>query len=209
MAPVPKVANRRKTAWRRACLGALTLAIAASSLPADAQSPPSEPPVAATSNADVAVRYAVKIVAPSAIEGTISASVDLVRWQDFADMTEELLDRLAREAMPQAREAAATQGYFSAQVELSHRPQGDAGGDHADGHGRGSDARDGYGYRRDRSRAARCPHRKDAIAKDPARLGIARRRTCFASPRGRRLRIAPWRAWPQAPTPPRNWSRAR
>jgi translocation and assembly module TamA len=33
-------------------------------------------------------------------------------------MTEELLDRLAREAVPQAREAAATQGYFSAKVDL-------------------------------------------------------------------------------------------
>ena len=34
-------------------------------------------------------------------------------------MTEELLDRLAREAVPQAREAAATQGYFSAKVDLA------------------------------------------------------------------------------------------
>ena len=34
-------------------------------------------------------------------------------------MTEDLLDRLAREALPQAKEAAATQGYFSAQVELT------------------------------------------------------------------------------------------
>jgi len=34
-------------------------------------------------------------------------------------MTEELLDRLAREAVPQAREAAATQGYFSASVDLA------------------------------------------------------------------------------------------
>jgi translocation and assembly module TamA len=95
----------------------LTLAIAASSLPADAQSRASEPPAAP--NADAAVRYSVKVVAPSAIEGTISAAVDLVRWQDYADMTEDLLDRLAREALPQAREAAATQGFFSAQVELT------------------------------------------------------------------------------------------
>ncbi|MEO8344949.1 MAG: BamA/TamA family outer membrane protein [Betaproteobacteria bacterium] len=34
-------------------------------------------------------------------------------------MTEDLLDRLAREALPQAREAAATQGFFSAQVDLA------------------------------------------------------------------------------------------
>ncbi len=58
-------------------------------------------------------------MAPDAIAGTIAAAVDLVRWQDYADMTEELLDRLAREALPQSREAAATQGYFSAHVELA------------------------------------------------------------------------------------------
>jgi len=34
-------------------------------------------------------------------------------------MTEDLLDRLAREAVNQAREAAATQGYFSAQVDIA------------------------------------------------------------------------------------------
>jgi translocation and assembly module TamA len=34
-------------------------------------------------------------------------------------MTEDLLDRLAREAIPQAREAAATQGYFSATVDIA------------------------------------------------------------------------------------------
>ena len=86
---------------------------------ADAQSTPPPPSDAAAPRADEAIRYRVKVVAPSAIETTISASVDLVRWQDFADMTEELLDRLAREAVPQAREAAATQGYFSAKVELA------------------------------------------------------------------------------------------
>jgi translocation and assembly module TamA len=95
------------------------LATAVVPLCADAQSAPPPPSDAATPRADDAIRYRVKVVAPSAIETTISASVDLVRWQDFADMTEELLDRLAREAVPQAREAAATQGYFSATVELA------------------------------------------------------------------------------------------
>jgi translocation and assembly module TamA len=65
------------------------------------------------------VRYKVTVVAPDPIAATVAAAVDLVRWQDFADMTEELLDRLAREAIPQAREAAATQGFFSAQVDVA------------------------------------------------------------------------------------------
>ena len=103
----------------RACLCALTLATTAASLPADAQPTATAAPVAATPHADDPIRYRVKLVAPPALESTISASVDLVRWQDFADMTEELLDRLAREALSQAREAAATQGFFSAKVDLA------------------------------------------------------------------------------------------
>ena len=113
MAPVRKTATHRLPA--RLCLCVLTLATTAASLPADAQSTATAASVAATPHADDPVRYRVKLVAPAALESTISASVDLVRWQEFADMTEELLDRLAREALPQAREAAATQGFFSAQ----------------------------------------------------------------------------------------------
>ena len=117
MAPVQNIATRRLRARHWLC--ALTLATVGASLPADAQPTAPEPPVAAAPHADDAIRYRVVVVAPSAIESTISSSVDLVRWQDFADMTEELLERLAREAVPQAREAAATKGYFSAQVDLA------------------------------------------------------------------------------------------
>ena len=100
------------------------LATLATPRSADAQSdaPPAapEPPVAASeAHADDAIRYRVKIVAPDGIAATIAAAVDLVRWEGYTDMTEELLDRLAREALPQAREAAATQGYFSAQVDIA------------------------------------------------------------------------------------------
>ena len=70
-------------------------------------------------HADDAVRYRVEIVAPTAIAATLRAAVDLVRWQSFEDMTEDLFDRLARDAVPQAREAAATHGYFSAEVEVT------------------------------------------------------------------------------------------
>ncbi len=97
------------------------LATASNSPSADAQSIPAapEPPAAVVAHPDDPIRYRVKVVAPSGIASTVSAAVDLVRWQEFADMTEDLLDRLAREALPQAREAAATQGYFSAKVDLA------------------------------------------------------------------------------------------
>jgi len=69
-------------------------------------------------HADDPVRYRVDIVAPGPIADAIRGAVDLVRWQDFEDMNEDLLDRLARDAVPQAREAAATQGFFSAEVDV-------------------------------------------------------------------------------------------
>ena len=55
-----------------------------------------------------------------------ASAVDLIRWQDYEDMTEDLFDRLARDAVPQAKEAAATQGYFSADVDITRRPRDEA-----------------------------------------------------------------------------------
>ncbi|MFO1322992.1 MAG: BamA/TamA family outer membrane protein [Burkholderiales bacterium] len=97
---------------------ALTLAtVAPHPAPADAQ--PADAAGTRLYHADDAVRYRVEIVAPAPIAATLRAAVDLVRWQDFEDMTEDLFDRLARDAVPQAREAAATHGYFSAGVDVT------------------------------------------------------------------------------------------
>ena len=96
------------------------LATAAASCAASAQL--AAPLVAGTESgrsATDAIRYRVRVDAPSAIAEAIASAVDLIRWQDFPDMTEDLLDRLARLAVTQAREAAATQGYFSAKVEIT------------------------------------------------------------------------------------------
>ena len=100
---------------------ALTLATAAALPPsADAQSsPPASPGAATQRHADDTVRYRVDVVAPAAIAATFASAIDLIRWQDYAEMTEDLFDRLARDAVPQAKEAAATQGYFSANVEIT------------------------------------------------------------------------------------------
>jgi len=69
--------------------------------------------------ADDAVHYRVDVVAPGPIAAAIRSAVDLVRWQDFEDMTELLLERLVRDAVPQAAEAAATQGHFSAAIDVA------------------------------------------------------------------------------------------
>jgi translocation and assembly module TamA len=84
---------------------------------ADAADPASGGTVAADITAEPA--YRVVINAPPALQPVIERSVGLVRWQTYADMTAELLDRLAREAIDEARDAAATEGYFSALVDIS------------------------------------------------------------------------------------------
>lgn len=63
--------------------------------------------------------YRVVIDAPSPLKATIERSVGLVRWQTYADMTPDLLDRLAREAQDEIRNIAAAEGYFSAKVEVT------------------------------------------------------------------------------------------
>lgn len=100
---------------------ALTFATAAALSPfADAQAPaPAPSGAAALLHPDAPIRYHVEVVAPAAIAATLTSALDLIRWQDYADMTEDLFDRLARDAIPQAKEAAATQGYFSANVEIT------------------------------------------------------------------------------------------
>lgn len=68
--------------------------------------------------AESAFAYRVTIDAPSPLKETLARDVGLVRWQDYAEMTAELFDRLAREAIDEARIAAAAEGYFSAAVEV-------------------------------------------------------------------------------------------
>jgi translocation and assembly module TamA len=77
---------------------------------------------AATDSAPAApqagVRYRVIVDAPSSISETVANGVDLIRWQNYADMTRDLLDRLIAESIEQARETAAAEGYFSAAVKV-------------------------------------------------------------------------------------------
>ncbi len=76
-------------------------------------------PVPTVTHSSDAIRYRVVVDAPSAIADVLATSVDLIRWQDYGDMTEDLLDALVREASTQAKEAAAAVGYFSAAVTVS------------------------------------------------------------------------------------------
>jgi translocation and assembly module TamA len=84
-------------------------------------SPAAEPPSleGAPPATEAPFRFRVELDAPRTIADTLTASLGLVRWQSYADMTQDLFDRLAREAIEEAHEAAATEGYFSAHVDIA------------------------------------------------------------------------------------------
>jgi translocation and assembly module TamA len=72
----------------------------------------------ATDAAAQGLRYRVEIDAPRDLAATLRKGLNLVRWQGDAQMTPERLRRLAEQAVREVREAAATEGYFSPQVDL-------------------------------------------------------------------------------------------
>jgi translocation and assembly module TamA len=66
-------------------------------------------------------QYRVEIDAPEQLLGVLEQGLSLSRWQNDPGMTPEQLRRLADEAVREARETAATEGYFSAQASVSIR----------------------------------------------------------------------------------------
>ncbi len=100
------------------CVRALILAACAILAPSvGAADPPANPAAGAAAGTEPA--YRVVIAAPSPLKAAIERSVGLMRWQTYTDMTPELLERLAREAQDEARDAAAAEGYFSAVIDIS------------------------------------------------------------------------------------------
>jgi translocation and assembly module TamA len=64
------------------------------------------------------LQYRVEVDAPREIAELLNQGLNLVRWQHDPQMTPEQLRRLAEEAVREARETAATEGYFAARVEV-------------------------------------------------------------------------------------------
>ena len=65
-------------------------------------------------------KYRLTVEAPTKeLREMLGTGLQLARWQDDAQMTPELLRRLADEGVREAREALAAQGYFSALVSFS------------------------------------------------------------------------------------------
>jgi translocation and assembly module TamA len=71
------------------------------------------------------LQYRVEIEAPAQMAQTLRQGLNLARWQNDPQMTPEQLRRLAEEALREARETAATEGYFSAEanVRIQENPE--------------------------------------------------------------------------------------
>jgi translocation and assembly module TamA len=110
-------------------LAAITASVAPTSRSADfpggGDGAATAPPAVSAPTPDNSLRYRVVIDAPEALVPLLERAVDLVRWQSFDSMTDDLLDRLAREALAQAREAAASRGYFTAAAAVTIDRSGD------------------------------------------------------------------------------------
>jgi translocation and assembly module TamA len=65
------------------------------------------------------LEYRVEIEAPSALRALLERGSSLMRWRDDPDMSAERLRRLVDDSVSEAKEALATEGYFSARVASS------------------------------------------------------------------------------------------
>jgi translocation and assembly module TamA len=72
-----------------------------------------------TALAQTGLKYRVEINAPKDMAEVLRKGLNLERWQNDPQMTPEQLRRLADEAAREARELAATEGYFSARVDVA------------------------------------------------------------------------------------------
>ncbi len=90
----------------------LALTIAATTTPAAGAD-------TAEQTATPSVAYRVTVDAPSPLKETIEREVGIVRWQGFAGMTDDLLDRLAHEAIDETRNLAAVDGWFSPKIDVT------------------------------------------------------------------------------------------
>jgi len=65
------------------------------------------------------LEYTVEIDAPAALKALLARGLSVMRWRDDPDLNAERLRRLVDDSVREAKEAAATEGYFSARVTSS------------------------------------------------------------------------------------------
>ncbi len=62
--------------------------------------------------------FRVEIAAPSPLDDALRDNLDIMRWQRYDALTDDLLELLRDEARTQARDIAGTQGFFSPRIEV-------------------------------------------------------------------------------------------
>lgn len=62
------------------------------------------------------IRFGVQVDAPAPFDALIRGELDLIRWQGYETMTEELLGRLTLEAQAEIRELLAAQGHVRPEI---------------------------------------------------------------------------------------------
>lgn len=72
--------------------------------------------LAAVSPESAPLRYRIEVQGPKDLAAMLKDGLQLARWQHDPGMTPELLERLLEESIGHAKEAVATEGYFSAQI---------------------------------------------------------------------------------------------
>jgi translocation and assembly module TamA len=66
-----------------------------------------------------AFKFKLTVDAPSSLRSTLENGLELSSWQTYENMTFSLLEALVADARKEALEAAATEGFFNAQAEVS------------------------------------------------------------------------------------------
>src|SRR5687768_3016442 len=65
-----------------------------------------------------AIRFRLVVDAPGTLQQILVSNLEIARWQAYGNLTPELLESLVGDARAEARDIAATEGYFSARVEV-------------------------------------------------------------------------------------------
>ena len=83
-----------------------------------ADTAPAAPTSENAASSSQSLSYTVTVDAPSPLKETLMREVGLARWQGYSEMTDDLLARLAREAIEETRGFAAAEGFFSAKIDV-------------------------------------------------------------------------------------------
>ena len=66
-----------------------------------------------------AIRYRLIVDGPNPTAKALREGLDLARWETDEEMTLDLLERLVKDAVPQAKEIAAIEGFYDARVDVT------------------------------------------------------------------------------------------